>query len=166
MFENLLIQSVIESIRVGSLYALMALGITLTVSVLKLPNFAHAEYITVGAYTALIVSLNWSTNPALVLGMAFIITAIVAYGSHRAVFKPMSKHASSIYTMLLASFAVGLILRYILFIIVDIYGLADRQVQVPQRLVMRVGNVPVTNRFFWALIGGVGCMIVLSLLLN
>ncbi|RMF82806.1 MAG: branched-chain amino acid ABC transporter permease [Chloroflexi bacterium] len=31
---------------------------------------------------------------------------------------------------------------------------------------MRVGNVPVTNRFFWALIGGVGCMIVLSLLLN
>ena len=42
----------------------MALGITLTFSVMKLPNFAHAEYATAGAYAALIVSLSGVLNPS------------------------------------------------------------------------------------------------------
>ena len=31
------------SIVIGSIYALMSVGLTLTLSVLKLPNLAHAE---------------------------------------------------------------------------------------------------------------------------
>ena len=47
MPSALLVDSVVRALQVGSLYALMALGITLTMSVIRLPNFAHAEYITV-----------------------------------------------------------------------------------------------------------------------
>ncbi|MCY4526141.1 MAG: hypothetical protein OXB89_05995 [Anaerolineaceae bacterium] len=52
----LLITSLLHSLQVGSLYALMALGITLTMRVIRLPNFAHAEFVTTGAFTALVVT--------------------------------------------------------------------------------------------------------------
>ena len=94
------------------MYAMMALGITLTMNVIKLPNFAHAEYITFGAFTALLVSMGLSTNPIVIFVLAFIVSALVALASHYVVFRPLEKRGSSIYAMLLASFAVGLILRY------------------------------------------------------
>ena len=63
----LLTTSLVNTIQIGSLYALMALGITLTFSVMKLPNFAHAEYVTVGAFAALIVSLSGDVNPLVIM---------------------------------------------------------------------------------------------------
>ncbi len=59
----LLIDSLVRTLQVGSLYALMALGLTLTMAVIKLPNFAHAELITVGAYAALVISMGCFEQP-------------------------------------------------------------------------------------------------------
>ncbi len=75
MSEALLISSLVRSLQTGSLYALMALGITLTFSVIKLPNFAHAEYITVGAYAALILTLNAEVSLVVVLVVAFVVAS-------------------------------------------------------------------------------------------
>src|SRR5688572_19059216 len=97
----LLLDSLIRSLQVGSLYALMALGITLTMSVIRLPNFAHAEYITVGAYTALVVSLAVSSNPVVILGLSALVTALVALICHYTVFRPLERRSPSTYTMLL-----------------------------------------------------------------
>ncbi|NJN84079.1 MAG: hypothetical protein HC802_18600 [Caldilineaceae bacterium] len=47
MSSALLFDSLVRTFQVGSLYALMAIGLTLTMAVIKLPNFAHAELITV-----------------------------------------------------------------------------------------------------------------------
>ena len=68
----------------------MAIGLTLTLAVIKLPNFAHAELITVGAYTALLVSLSLSSNPLVVLGLAFGVAAVVALLCHRLVYRPLA----------------------------------------------------------------------------
>ena len=166
MPEKLLIDSLIRSLQVGSLYALMALGITLTMSVIKLPNFAHAEYITVGAYTALIVSSNLSSNIILILGFAFVVTAIVAVGSHISVFHPLEKQKSSMYTMLLASFATGLIIRYIIFLIADTFDLFDKRIQAPLEIWYRNDRMILTNIFFWVVPTSIGLVIVLNILLN
>lgn len=165
MSETLLIDSIIRSLQTGSLYALMALGITLTFTVIKLPNFAHAEYITVGAYTALIVSLNTSASLLLVLFISLISGAIVALLSHIIVFRPMERN-SSIYTMLLSSFAVGLILRYILFLIADTFELFDKRIQVPLEIVYRSELVILTNIFMWVVPTSIFLVLLLSLLLN
>jgi branched-subunit amino acid ABC-type transport system permease component len=166
MFEKLLIDSLIRSMQVGSLYALMALGITLTMSVIKLPNFAHAEYITVGAYTALIVSQQISTNPVVVLILSAVVAGIVALASHFLVFRSYEKQKSSIYIMLLASFAVGLIIRYVLFIIADTYELFDTRIQIPLQIWYRTDKVILTNVFFWVVPTSIVLVIALSLLLN
>jgi branched-subunit amino acid ABC-type transport system permease component len=148
------------------MYALMALGITLTMTVIKLPNFAHAEFITVGAFTALIASQSISTNPAIILGLAFIVAAIVALLSHQLVFKSLEKQNATFYTLLLASFAVGLVIRYVLFIIADQFELFDKRIQIPLEIVYRSDSVIITNIFMWVVPTSIILVLVLSLLLN
>ncbi len=48
-----LVQTVVDALSVGSLYALTALGIGLIFGVMRLINFAHGELITMAAYTLL-----------------------------------------------------------------------------------------------------------------
>lgn len=166
MSEKLLVDSLIRSLQSGSLYALMALGITLTFSVIKLPNFAHAEYITVGAYTALIISLSTSADPIVVLGVSFAVGALVALGSHYTVFRPLEKNNPSTYTLLLASFAVGLVLRYILFLMADTFDLFDKRIQVPLEILYRGDLIILTNIFVWVVPTSIVLVFLLSILLN
>jgi len=165
MSETLIIKSLVDTLQIGSLYTLMALGITLTFSVLKLPNFAHAEYITVGAYTALIVSMFMTSSLPIVLAISFVVSALVALLSHYLVFRPMERD-TSMYTLLLASFAVGLIIRYILFLMADSFELFDKRIRVPLEIVYRSDNLILTNIFVWVVPISILIVILLSLLLN
>lgn len=166
MSLTLLVESLVRSLQVGSLYALMAIGLTLTMAVIKLPNFAHAELITVGAYAALVVSLGFSANPLVVLGAAAVATALVALLTHRTVYRPLSKRNPSMYTLILASFAVGLILRYILFLLVDRFDLFDKRIQVPQVILVQNEWLTVTNVFLWVVPTSIGLVMALSLVLH
>lgn len=166
MTAPILIDTLVKTLQIGSMYAIMALGITLTMNVIKLPNFAHAEYITFGAYTALLVSQSISTNAIVILLLSFIVSALVAVGSHFVVFRPLEKRNPSTYALLLASFAVGLILRYILFIFADYYGLFDKRPQIPIQVAYRSNVLILSNIFFWVVPTSLVFVVALSLLLN
>ncbi len=162
----LLTTSLVNTIQIGSLYALMALGITLTFSVMKLPNFAHAEYVTAGAYAALIVSLSGSLNPIVILAAAFIVGALTALVSQLAVFKPLEGRQVSFYTLILSSFAIGLIIRYILFTMADYFNLFDLRIQIPLQIVYRQGSLILSNLFALVVPTSILLVIALTLLLN
>jgi branched-subunit amino acid ABC-type transport system permease component len=166
MSTALLLDSLLRSLQVGSLYALMAVGLTLTLAVIKLPNFAHAELITVGAYVALVISLALSPHPLVVLGGAFLVAALVAWGAHRTIYRPLARRRPSTYTMILASFATGLILRYVLFLLADRFDLFDKRIQVPQIIWLQTELITLTNIFFWVVPTSMGLVLSLSLLLN
>src|ERR1700689_924807 len=75
------LQNLIDALSLGSLYALAALGIGLMFGVLRLINFAHGDFITVGAY-ALIAPVADATGRMLIgdwplLPMVVAICAIV-----------------------------------------------------------------------------------------
>jgi branched-subunit amino acid ABC-type transport system permease component len=144
----------------------MALGLTLTLAVIGLPNFAHSELITIGGYVALLVSLRLSGNLYLILVLAFVVSAMTALTCHRVVYRPLGKINTSTYTMILASFAVGLILRYLIFLLADRYDLFDKKIQVPLQVWFRGYNLILTNLFFWVVPTAILLMIILSLILN
>ena len=162
----LLTTSLVNTIQIGSLYALMALGITLTYSVVKLPNFAHAEYVSAGAYAALIVSLAGLLNPLAIMAVAFVVGALAALVSHLAVFKPLEGRSVSFYTLILSSFAIGLIIRYILFLMADYFNLFDLRIAIPLQILVREGSLILTNLFFWVVPSSIALVILLTLLLN
>ena len=144
----------------------MALGITLTFSVMKLPNFAHAEFVTAGAYAALIVSLSGVLNPLAIMAAAFAVGALTALISHIAVFKPLERREVSLYTLILASFAYGLIVRYILFLMADYFNLFDLRIRIPLTILFREGPLILSNLFAWVAPTSILLVILLTLLLN
>lgn len=166
MNAALIVDSLIRTLQVGSMYALMAIGLTLTFAVLKLPNFAHAELITIGAYAALVVSLFITGNPLIVIAVAFVAAALVAVLCHRVVYRPMGNVSNSMYTLILASFAVGLILRYIVFLFVDRFDLFDKRIQVPTNVIFQNEWLTITNIFLWVVPTSIVLVIALSLLLE
>jgi branched-subunit amino acid ABC-type transport system permease component len=163
---SLILDSLARSLQTGSLYALMALGLTLTMAVVRLPNFAHAELITVGAYVALLVSLGISTSVPVILGLAFIGSAALAIIAHRAVYRPLERLNVSTYAMILASFAIGLIVRYVIFLLADRFDFFDKAIAVSQQIVIRTPNLILTNIFFWSVPTALILMLGLSLVLN
>ncbi len=162
----LLTTSLVNTIQIGSLYALMALGITLTFSVMKLPNFAHAEYVTAGAYAALIVSLSGVLNPLVIIAAAFVVGALTALLSQLLVFKPLERRQVSFYTLILSSFAVGLVVRYILFTIADYFNIFDLRIGIPLQILYREGYLILSNLFAWVVPTSLVLVVLLTLLLN
>lgn len=163
---RLFIDSLISTLQVGSLYALMAVGLTLTFSVTRLPNFAHAELITVGAFAALALSL-WVTQSLPLLALAaFGAAALVAWLCHRVVFRPMAKRKPPMYILILASFAVGMILRNLLFLAADRYQLFDKRINTPVSVVWRNDLISISSVFVWAAPLALALVLGLSLLLT
>jgi branched-subunit amino acid ABC-type transport system permease component len=132
----------------------------------RLPNFAHAELITVGAYVALLVSVGVSTSVPVILVLAFVGAALVAFLAHRTVYRPLARLNLSTYAMILASFAVGLILRYVTFLLVDRFDFFDKPIRVTQQVLLRTPNLILTNIFLWSVPTALLLMVALSLVIN
>ena len=47
---QLLLEQLINGLTIGSFYALIALGYSMVYGVLKLINFAHGDFFTLGSY--------------------------------------------------------------------------------------------------------------------
>ena len=105
-------QILFNSAITGSLYLVGAVGLTLTYGLSKFPNFAHAEFITLGAFIGYLVAeqLGWGWPLALLI--AFLFNGIIGVLCYRGIFQPLAKRGSSIIHLMVASIALGFILRH------------------------------------------------------
>ena len=107
--------STLDGLLLGSLYGLMALGLTLIFRVTRIANFAYAEYITYAGYAAFAASAVASGGGlAFLLGMlaAMLIGAVVSLLSDELAFKPLWKRGADSLTLLVASMGVSFVMRY------------------------------------------------------
>ena len=74
---NVLIQTIIGGIGIGSLYALVALGTTMTYRSMGLINFAHGSIYMVGTYLGII----WYQGMVFGLHVPFPIAFIIGVSS-------------------------------------------------------------------------------------
>jgi branched-chain amino acid transport system permease protein len=72
-------RAAIESVKLGSLYALIALGYTMVYGIIRLINFAHGEVFMVGAFFTYFL-FTFSPYP---LPIALVWAAAIAYGFMR-----------------------------------------------------------------------------------
>lgn len=102
------IRFLVDVASLGSLYALMALGLVLIYGILRLVNFAYGELVMVAGYT--LYMLSGSPFPWLVMA-AFGIAAAVAASvlTERVAFRPVRE--KSLTAMLITSFAVSVLFR-------------------------------------------------------
>ncbi|MEM3095842.1 MAG: branched-chain amino acid ABC transporter permease [Nitrososphaerota archaeon] len=147
-----LVSSLVRTLQSGSLYALMALGLTLTLAILRIPNIAHAEYVTVGAYVSFTLINYAGLQLWQVIAPSFLAGGAVATASYYAVFKPLKKRGASMFIMMVASFALALIFRYIIYTIAGIgnWGLGVKP-KIVTNAVLRVFGVYISDILLMAL---------------
>ena len=104
------LQLIVNGITVGSILALAAIGLTLTYGILNLSNFAHGDFMTVGAY------LTWLANTsglniwlAMILGAVGTIVAMLI--SEYLLWKPMRDRRASGTTLIIISIGLALFIR-------------------------------------------------------
>jgi branched-subunit amino acid ABC-type transport system permease component len=74
---TLLLQLVANGLVVGGLLGLVALGLALIFGVMRVVNFAHGEFITLGAFATYLLVNNLGLSPLLGIPLAFILGAVV-----------------------------------------------------------------------------------------
>jgi branched-chain amino acid transport system permease protein len=105
-------QHVVDAISLGSLDAMLALGIALVFGVMHLVNFAHGELVMIGGFTIfLTASLPW---PLIVI-IVLLVVALAAVLMERIAFRPVRSADPT--TLLVTSFAVSILLQSIAAII-------------------------------------------------
>jgi neutral amino acid transport system permease protein len=103
-------QLFVNGIAVGSIIALAAVGLTLTYGILRLSNFAHGDFMTLGAY------LTWLANRSGVnIWLSMIVGALVTVGAmllcEKVLWKPMRDRRADGTTLIIISIGLALFIR-------------------------------------------------------
>ena len=103
-----LVRFILDVANLGSLYALMALGLVLVYGILRLVNFAYGDLIMVAGYTLYL--LGGSPLPWLVMALCALLAATLAsVATERIAFRPVRE--KSLTAMLITSFAASTLLQ-------------------------------------------------------
>ena len=114
MVEVNLAQLLVNSILSGSVYALLAVGLVLVYRILKFANFAHAEFITFGAYMAHFVNVALGGSIFIAAAFAFVSTGLLAVVCDLLFFKPLRSRKATAIPMMIVSIGLGLVIRHVL----------------------------------------------------
>ncbi len=100
------VQTLVDILAVGGLYALTALGIGMIFGVMRLINFAHAQLIMIAGYAIL---LFFAQSALLAIAAALIAAVLLALVTERSAFRPL--RGADPATLLIASFAVSFLIE-------------------------------------------------------
>ncbi len=108
--DPVLTQLFANGIAVGSIIALAAVGLTLTYGILRLANFAHGDFLTLGAYFTLLAnSLGVNIWLAILLGMVVTVAAMLI--CERLIWLPMRDRRTTSTTLMIISIGLALVVR-------------------------------------------------------
>lgn len=110
----------IDAMIFGNLLVLLAVGLTLTYITLRIPNFAHGDLATIGAYVAYFIYTCFKISPYLSIPLAFLISGTIALLSYLFIFKPLADRGTGIIGLMIASIALEVVLRSSLHVYADI----------------------------------------------
>lgn len=156
------VQFTLNALSLGSLYALMALGLVMVYGVLRLVNLAYGELLMVAGYTLLV--LGDGPLPWLVVAVIAIVVALAAsLLTERIAFRPV--RSNSLSAMIITSFAVSTLLQNGALLIVSP---RPRAVRVPEILSenITVGGVSIGVANVLTVVVSVGVLLALNLVLR
>ncbi|MEM7696132.1 MAG: branched-chain amino acid ABC transporter permease [Pseudomonadota bacterium] len=105
---EILIQQIVNALSLGGVYAMLALGLAIVFSIVRLINFAHGEIMTFGGY-GIFLALLFGLPPAAAVLVGLLASIAIALTMERAAFRAM--RGADVVSLLITSFAVSEILK-------------------------------------------------------
>jgi branched-chain amino acid transport system permease protein len=107
---TVVLQQVINGVVLGSLYVLVALGLTLVYGVLVQINFAHADIVTLGAFSAYFFMHGVGGGYIPSIAVALLVGAALGWLMNAAIFAPLQRKGSELLP-LIATIGVSVMLE-------------------------------------------------------
>lgn len=109
-------QLIVNGIAVGSIIALAAVGLTLTYGILRLSNFAHGDFLTLGAYFTWVLN-TIGVNIWVSMVLAGVGTVAVMVLSEKLLWSRMRSIRATSTTLIIMSIGLALFLRNAIILI-------------------------------------------------
>ncbi|HEY9778610.1 MAG TPA: branched-chain amino acid ABC transporter permease [Leptolyngbyaceae cyanobacterium] len=106
-----LAQLFVNGIAVGSIIALAAVGLTLTYGILRLSNFAHGDFMTLGAYLTLLANSTVGINIWLSMLLGAVGTVAAMLLSEKLMWSKMRAVRATSTTSIIISIGLALFIR-------------------------------------------------------
>lgn len=105
------LQTTINGLASGSIYALGAIGLSLVYAILKLVNFAHGDFMTLGGYAAFVVNVTWGAPLIVAAAAAVVAIAVVGLLTEAVIWRPMRNRGAGVMQLLLLSIGLAFVIR-------------------------------------------------------
>ncbi len=130
-------QLIFNGLAVGSILALSAIGLTLTYGILRLSNFAHGDFMTLGAYLTWVANTN-GLNIWLSMLLGAVGTILGMLIAEFLLWKPMRDRRASPTTLIIISIGLALFLRNLILLI---WGSSNQSYDLPVVQAIQVGDL-------------------------
>lgn len=105
---ELLLQQLFNGLTLGSVYILVAIGLTLVFGILHVPNFAHGALYLIGGYLTLMAMKGLGVHYFVAIIISMVSVALIAILMERLVFNPL-RNAPAIHDKIAA---IGMVLFF------------------------------------------------------
>ncbi|PTX55151.1 amino acid/amide ABC transporter membrane protein 1 (HAAT family) [Melghirimyces profundicolus] len=153
---DLFLQQLLNGLSTGSVYTLVALGLTMVFGVLHIPNFAHGAFYMIGAYVTLTVMTILGLHYWVAMIFSVFVIASLAVLSDRLVYHPL-RNASPLQHMIAA---VGILL-FLEALAQVLWGADYRRMETSYDDVVHIFGLTVTEQRLLILIAAVVIMAAL-----
>lgn len=148
---------IVNGLALGSLMALGSVGLTLTYGILRLPNFAHGDFMTLGAYLIL-AGVQWKLSLPLAFGLGLLATIVLGIGIDQTLWLPLRQQRATSTTVMISSLGLSLVLRSAILLI---WGPDNQSYGLPLAEPFRVACVPLL--FYQGVIMALALLLLLAL---
>ena len=130
--ELISLPTIVGWLTYSAFLSLMALGITLLYRTTKVANFAHASFVTIGAYVTYTLTVIFSSNPYAGLPVAFGVVGVVGLAIFYSVLEPLRRRNSPTVMLMIATLSIDVMLTGVINIHADyltnIYAVPSRNI--------------------------------------
>ncbi|MCD6210441.1 MAG: branched-chain amino acid ABC transporter permease [Methanophagales archaeon] len=159
----MLLQLLINGIVLGSIIALAAIGLSMIYGILNFANFAHGDFLTLGAYLAFLFSVVLGINFMVACVFSVIITAVVGVGCDYVIWKPMRSKGAGRVALIIISIGLALFIRNL---IIFLWGSDIERYALPVKRGIEIGTVVITQNQLIEISIALLCMFLVHYLLK
>ncbi|MCB5713357.1 branched-chain amino acid ABC transporter permease [Lactonifactor longoviformis] len=159
---NSILEQLINGLRTGSIYALIALGYTMVYGIAKMINFAHGDIIMVGAYALYVFVGLLGLHPVPAVLLTIVVCAVLGITIEKVAYKPL-RNATPL-AVLITAIGVSYLLQNLSLLIFKATPIPFGSIiRVPS---VKVGSLNISGITIVTLVVTTVSMIALTLFIN